>query len=259
MLIISIGAILGWLLITAVAGFFIYQILKEDPDYLSDDDDFYSSIEDDLFYGAYLDVDPQFLTDNNIRQASSIQVSLPMPTTPEGYVRAEVDHLTFIDIPYNKILGFYDEEKSTRKYQENKRAEYTKAYSAPIGAPSSNIDDGQALALFVGILENNPDQYSRAEEGVTVDFGNGGEFAGGGASGSWGSDPVYYEESGVGSSDYKVDIPSNGSSATSSSYEGHSSSSDSSSYSHDSSYSDSGSSSYDLGSNDTSSSSSDSW
>lgn len=256
MLTISIGAILMWALVLSVFSFLIYQVFKKDPDYLSDDDD---SIEDDLFYGAYLDVDPQFLTDNNIRQASSIQVSLPMPTTPEGYVRAEVDHLTFIDIPYNKILGFYEEDKSIKNYKENKKAEYTTPYTAPNTTSASNTNDGLALGLFAGALENAPDQYSRAEEGVTVDFGNGGEFAGGGASGSWVSDPAYYEESGVGSSDYKVDIPSNGSSATSSSYEGHSSSSDSSSYSHDSSYSDSGSSSYDLGSNDTSSSSSDTW
>lgn len=239
MLTISIGAILMWALVLSVFSFLIYQVFKKDPDYLSDDDD---SIEDDLFYGAYLDVDPQFLTDNNIRQASSIQVSLPMPTTPEGYVRAEVDHLTFIDIPYNKILGFYEEDKNIKNYRENKKAEYTLTYSAPIGAPSSNIDDGLALGLFAGTLENAPDQYSKAEEGVTVDFGNGGEFAGGGASGSWGDD-----------------TPINYSSATSSSYEGHSSSSDNSSYSHDSSYSGSGSSSYDSGSNDTSSSSSDTW
>lgn len=236
MLTISIGAILGWLLITAVAGFLIYQILKKDPDYLSDDDDFYSSIEDDIFYGAYLDVDSQFLTDNYIKQNSVIQVSLPMPTTPEGHVRAEVNHLTFINIPYNKILGFYEEDKSIKNYKENKKSELFN---------SSSTTDGLALGLFAGTLENAPDQYSKAEEGVTVDFGSGGEFAGGGASGSW--------------LDGHPENPSNGSSTISSSYEGHSSSSNSSSYSHDSSYSDSGSSSYDPGSSDTSSSSSDTW
>lgn len=113
MLTISIGAILIWALVLSVFSFLIYQVFKKDPDYLSDDDD---SIEDDLFYGAYLDVDLQFLTDNNIRQDSSIQVSLPMPTTPEGHVRAEVNHLTFINIPYNKILGFYDTEKDKKNY-----------------------------------------------------------------------------------------------------------------------------------------------
>lgn len=222
MLTISIGAILIWALVLSVFSFLIYQVFKKDPDYLSDDD---SSIEDDIFYGAYLDVDTQFLTDNNIKQASSIQVSLPMPTTPEGHVRAEVDHLTFINIPYNKILGFYDEEKDKKiikDYKENKKGDFYKPSSltekeVTYGSypTTSAQQDGMALGLIGGTLENAPDQYSRAEEGVTVDFGNGGEFAGGGASGSWGSDPVYYEESGVGSSDYKVDIPSNGSSATS--------------------------------------------
>lgn len=241
MLTISIGAILMWALVLSVFSFLIYQVFKKDPDYLSDDDDLYSSIEDDIFYGAYLDVDPQFLTDNYIKRNSTIQVTLPLPNTPEGHIRAEVNHLTFIDIPINKVLGFYVDDKSIRKYRENKKYEYTRSYSSPVGAPSPSVDDGLALGLFAGTLENAPDQYSKAEEGVTVDFGNGGEFAGGGASGSW------------------DDTPSNGSSTTSSSYEGHSSSSDSSSYSHDNSYSDSGPSSYDSGSSDTSSSSSDSW
>lgn len=156
-----------------------------------------------------------------------------------------------------KIIKDYKENKKGNFYKPSSLTEKEVTYGSY--PTTSAQQDGMALGLIGGTLENAPDQYSRAEEGVTVDFGNGGEFAGGGASGSWGSDPVYYEESGVGSSDYKVDIPSNGSSATSSSYEGHSSSSDSSSYSHDSSYSDSGSSSYDSGSNDTSSSSSDTW
>lgn len=223
MLTISIGAILMWALVLSVFSFLIYQVFKKDPDYLSDDDALYSSIEDDIFYGAYLDVDPQFLTDNYIKRNSTIQVTLPLPNTPEGHVRAEVNHLTFINIPYNKILGFYDTEKDKKiikDYKENKKAEYTTPYTAPNTTSISNTNDGLALGLFTGTLENAPDQYSRAEE-VTVDFGNGGEFAGGGASGSWGSDLAYYEESGVGSSDY---TPSN-----------------------------------DLGSNDTSSSSSDTW
>lgn len=242
MLTISIGAVLVWLLFTAVAGFLFYQVFKKDPDYLSDDD---SSTENDIFYGAYLDVDPQFLTDNNIKQASSIQVSLPMPTTPEGHVRAEIDHLSFINIPYSKILGYYDEEKSTRTYRENKKAEYTMSYSSPIAPPSSNTNNGlAALGLFDGLLSSEPDAYTKndSDSSSQQSFGNGGEFAGGGASGSW-----------------EDDTPSNDYSTISTSCEGYSSSSDSSSYSNDSSYGDSGSSSYDSGSSDTSSSSSDSW
>lgn len=240
MLTISIGAILIWALVLSAFSFLIYQVFKKDPDYLSDDD---SSIDDDIFYGAYLDVDPQFLTDNWIKQASTIQVALPLSNTPEGHIRAEVNHLKFINIPYNKILGYYDEESF--KYKESKKQKSSLGLANGIVTSDkstyevSDAITSSGLGLFDGVLETGPDVYTNHESDSShqQNFGNGGEFAGGGASGSWDDTP------------------------SSDSYTSESYSSDTSYYSSTWSSSDysSGSSSYDSGSSDTSSSNSDTW
>jgi len=252
----------GWIAIalvaTALIAFFVYRVTS------TDEDEFSLFDEEDIEYGDYLSVYPYYLHTKGIDQYSSIQVSFPLPSTPAGNLRVEINHLTFTEIPISKVTGVHRFEEDTKQYKERNKHRYEGGKI--IGEDKAVDNTVVSVGLFDGDLGTKPDQYSQPTEVQTViDFGSGGEFAGGGASGSWmqKSKSVSNTDNNHTSTYEPASHQSNYGSQyeSSSDHSGYSSSNDSSSHSSDSSSSyDSGSSSYDSRSSDTSSSSGgDSW
>lgn len=235
-----------FLLVLAIAGgillvTFLYRSINNKTGF-EEEDEKYSDL--DLAIGNLVRIDQKYLdrTSYLIESSDFVEIILPNKNTKENEIRVDVGILG-VNIPKNKIIEVKDYSHLDREYKPSKQNE--NLFDRHKDDFSQDIISQLAVAQIIdNSYDGNILKITEAEAAVI--FGHGGEFGGGGASGSWeeskrqdnvanngdpyySSDPIFHSHDDNQTSTYETASNTSDYSSSSSDNSSDSSSSDSSS------------------------------